>query len=312
MIQFDLKHIGVIDKENQTVAIELFNNIYVNKEKRCTFNILKKQIIGGYGILEYAERFDSNGKKNCIIKHPKDKNFSIYNETVLQYISYITLKKYNLEWMVSEVFDIFKKQSIIYFSMQNIIGCQLHTFLLNSLHPERDFIDCLLQLSIALYYLEKDIHLDHRDLRYANIFVVDEKKKFTCSIDSTIITVDTLFHICLLDFGFACIGKNTTIINASEGIFHTYERCSKPGRDIFQLLCSLWAIEEIRAKMSSEFQTIVDSLFTYNNMNYSNLAKNIKKTDWTYVLTSEDSFTFPPLLPENLIKTLFILKPKYI
>jgi len=310
MIQFDLKDIGVIDKEKQTVALELFNSLYVFKEKRCTFKINETQIIGGYGVLEGAIRIDAHGKSLCIIKHPKDKSFSIYNEAVLQYISYITLKKYGLQWCVAKVYDIFNKQSIIHFSMQYIKGCQLHTFLLKSLTPERDFIYCLLQLSIALYYLSNDIHLDHRDLRYANVFVVAEEKNIHYSIAGLEYTLDTPFHICLLDFGFACIGKNTTIINASEGIFHSSERCSKPGRDIFQLLCSLWSIQEVRYRMSNEFQSTVDSWFTYKDINYSSLAKHIKKADWSYVLTSEPMFTFPPLLPENLIKILNDLKNK--
>jgi hypothetical protein len=64
--------------------------------------------------------------------------------------------------------------------------------------------------------------------------------------------------------------------------------------------------------MSSTFQAVVDSWFSYKDTNYSNLVKNIKKADWSYVLTSEDSFTFLPLVPENLIKTLRSLKNKYI
>jgi hypothetical protein len=310
MIQFDLKHIGVIDKENQTVALELFNTLYVAKEKRCIFKISGKKIIGGYGILECAERIDAIRKTLCIIKHPKDTTFSIYNEAVLQYISYMTLKKYGLEFCIPEVYDIFKKQISIHFSMQYIDGCQLHTFLLKSLTPEKDFISCLLQLSIILYYLTNDLHLDHRDLRYANVFVVAQEKKINTNIEGHIYSFTTSFHICLLDFGFACIGKNTTIINASDGIFHAAERCSKPGRDLFQLLCSLWSIPEVRYRMSNEFQSTVDSWFTYKDINYSNLAKHIKKADWSYVLTSEPSFTFPPLLPENLIKILNDLKNK--
>jgi serine/threonine protein kinase len=310
MIQFDLKDIGVIDKETKTVALELFNTLYMFKEKRCTFKISGKKIIGGYGILERAERVDAHGKTLCIIKHPKDTTFSIYNEAVLQYISYMTLKKYGLEFFIPQVYDIFKKEISIHFSMQYIAGCQLHTFLLKSLTPERDFIYCLLQLSIALYYLSNDIHLDHRDLRYANVFVVAEEKKIHCNIAGLEYSLTSPFHICLLDFGFACIGKNTTIINASEGIFHDAERCSKPGRDLFQLLCSLWSIQEVRYRMSNEFQSTVDSWFTYKDINYSSLAKHIKKADWSYVLTSEPSFTFPPLLPENLIKILNDLKNK--
>ena len=311
MIQFDLKDIGVIDKENQTVATELFNNLYVNKEKRCTFKIGYLQIIGGYGILERAQRIDAHSSKECIIKHAKDSTFSIYNEAVLQHISHSRLKKYNLEWAIAEVYDIFKKQSVVHFSMQYINGSQLHTFLLKSLNPEKDFIDCLLQVSVVLYYLERDLYLDHRDLRYANIFVVSDKRTFNYTSSTETYTFDSDFHICLLDFGFACVGKNRTLINASEEIFHSSEQCFKPGRDLFQLLCSLWSIQEIRNRMSSAFQAVVDSWFSYKDTNYSNLVKNIKKADWSYVLTSEDSFTFLPLVPENLIKTLRSLKHKY-
>ena len=102
--------------------------------------------------------------------------------------------------------------------MDEIKGEFLHTFLKKSTQPEKDFIHCFIQICVALYILQKEINLDHRDLRYANIYIVETPIHFPLKIiNNEPLLYSCNFHICILDFGFACLGHKPTLINAAEG-----------------------------------------------------------------------------------------------
>ena len=85
----------------------------------------------------------------------------------------------------------------------------------------------------------------------------------------------------------------------------------KPGRDIFQLLASIWCIKEIKDRMSSRFSDIINSFYKYNEYDFSTLLKDETKADWSYVITNKNNFIFPPLIPENLLETLYQLKKSF-
>ena len=291
MKEIDLEEIGVKhqiyldDKIFDIPSYSLFlsedihrNIIDYNKNYRCHYiNDNTNEVIGGYGIIYFATRYDKYGVKKCSIKKSIDLSYNVLNESILQNISYNVLKKHKLEYMIPKVFDVFKKDNNIYFSMERIFGEFIHIFLLNSKNPEKDFILCLLQISIILHILEKTINLDHRDLRVTNIFVVNTPKELKFTIDHKTYLYNCDYHICLLDFGFACIGNKPTIINATEEMFNKNERCFKPGRDLFQLLISILSLESIKNRFSYTFYNKLVSLLINKKHNYINLLKSNSK-----------------------------------
>jgi serine/threonine protein kinase len=318
MKEIDLQEIGIkqkvsLDEGKIDLSLipfgDIFGNILDNKKKyRCNFIIEKDEFIGGYGIINFAKRIDRNDvhgntSKKCIIKKSIDISYNVLQEAFLQYISYNILKNYKLEYMVPKVFDIFKKNNNIYFSMERIFGQFIHLFLLNSNNPEKDFIFCFLQISIVLHILEKIINLDHRDLRVTNIYVVNKPTEFNFTINHKTYTYNCDFHICILDFGFACIGLKPTIINATEEIFNINQRCFKPGRDLFQLLISLLSLESIKNKFTDIFYNKISSLLGNNK----NLLSTKYKADLSYIATLDDDFKHEFLLPENFINFLIHL-----
>ena len=279
---------------------------YETKEIRCKIideNI--EHISGGYGIIKYAIRYYNNIQIPCVIKESIDVSFNILNEAILQHLSYTTLKIHKLEYMIPKVYDIYYNTNVC-FSMQRITGEFLHTFLVNSETSEKDFIYCFLQISIVLYILESKLLLDHRDLRVTNVFVVKDPKEIKFTIENKIYTYSCNYHICILDFGFACIGNKPSKINASEALFKKRDKCFKPGRDIFQLLISLLSLDSIKNKFSLEFYNKLASLL-YDKKDYRNLLKSKEKADLSYIAINYDDFTFDSLLPSNFIKVLIHL-----
>lgn len=317
MVGYNLNSLGIdkiFDLSNNNTSyleeylpIELYDGSIVEQSKkiRCKLEFNNKIIYGGYGILHEAIRNDEHGSYKCIIKYAKPTMNSVLTEALLQYISYNTLKRYNIHYMVSKVYDLYKrKDNTIFFSMQKINGINILDFLKESLQPEKDFIDCMIQVSILLYILKNDIYLDHRDLRYTNLFIVNKPTNIHFTYDKEYI-IDTKFHICLLDFGLACIGPNNTTLNAGD-LYNSNEKCLKPGRDIFQIVSSLMCLKEFRDKLNPSFMKIVESWFQYKNTDYSKIAKS--SCHWTYILTSENDFHYDFFVPENFLSYLYDLQ----
>ena len=121
MVIFSLKKIGVdldldISKDEtdlieKNLPVELIDGSIVDmrRQKRCILEFKNRTIIGGYGILQELYRIDEKARVSCYVKYSKEKSLNILNEALLQYISYTTLKKYKIQYMISKVYDIYKR-----------------------------------------------------------------------------------------------------------------------------------------------------------------------------------------------------------
>jgi serine/threonine protein kinase len=318
-LKIDLKLPIFSNFENFIGFEDLFGNLIDKKRrKRCTIKYSSKQIMGGYGIITFAKRIVNSDTENCVVKCLLgNEELNLFKEAFLQYTSYLILKKYNLHLFIPKIYDIFYKLNTIqnkymlHFSMEEIIGVYFHNFLNTSETPEKDFIDSFIQICIALYILQNELNLDHRDLRYANIYIVEKPVHIMLKLVDKNIDYTCNFHICILDFGFACIGHKPTILNAAEGFMQKEERCFKPGRDLFQLLISIWSKRSIRSRMNETFIENINSILCYGEYDYSKITDTSEDSKWPYSLTMDDNFSFVPLLPKNLLIKLIELKNEY-
>uniref|UniRef100_A0A6C0D7P2 Protein kinase domain-containing protein n=1 Tax=viral metagenome TaxID=1070528 RepID=A0A6C0D7P2_9ZZZZ len=312
-IELNFNNLNIDFKEIKNKLLnEDVKGYLINKKNktRCLIEYIKEYYRGGYGKLYLVKR-TTNIKEYCLVKMPIHNDSNLLTEALLQYMSYKVLESLKLEYMLAKIYDIYTKNSIVHFSMELKNGVFFHNFIQESKNPERDFIHCFLQICIALYYLETVICLDHRDLHYTNILLIKKPVNINININNTNYILNSEFHICILDFGFACTGLNKTCINSSEDMFKISDNCMKPGRDIFQLLASVWCIKELRNKMKSSFCDFIDLLFKYDKYDYTSIIKDESKADWSYIITNKNNFSFPPLVSENLLNTLYRLKDTY-
>ena len=194
----DLKQVGInsiLDLSNnhteyllEHISIEQKNGVLIESDsnKRCEIHFKNSFIEGGYGIIHDSHRIINKYMHECYVKYPKKNiNNNLLNEALLQHISYLTLKKYNIQYMIAEVYDIYKRtDNTVLFSMEKKYGKSMIEFILESNKPELDFINCLIQTCIILIILKKELYLDHRDLRYTNIYVVKEKTNIHLQFNS--------------------------------------------------------------------------------------------------------------------------------
>ena len=326
-----IKDLLTIDFHKDIAFENLLGEILnIDRTKRCKIIINKKEspINGGYGFIQFGTRKDINGSiKNIVLKKLlKDKPKNILVEAVLQHVSYTILKKFNLEYMIPKVYEIYRKPDdesssnlptaspkyILHFSMEEIKGDYIHTFIKDSHTPEKDFLICLIQISMVFYLLEKNLYLNHRDLRYSNIYIVKNPKKIQLEINDKTYKTTSNFHVCVLDFGFACVGKEESVVNAGGNFILDETKCMHTGRDLFYLIMSMWCKNDIRNRMNEAFIEDINNLFKTVNKDYIQVMDNHGEDSvWPFIMINHHNFSFPPLSPENLIVSLFDLWHKH-
>lgn len=271
--------------------------------KRCLIEYLPQKIVGGYGLLQFALR---NNEK-VLIKGPLYEGDSFINEGVLQHYCYKMLEKFNLQFAIPKVYDIFLKSESIYLCMEYLETSTFDAFLLKSNSIETDILYSLLQLLIILNLLENKLFFNHRDLRITNVLVLEKPTSYIFNYNNRKYKIKTLFHICLIDFGFACIGKEKTCINGNEKLFSNNVKCLKDGRDIFQLLVSIFSIKEIRNKITDKFKNIILNLLYHPNFPKWKDYFELEESKWTFNFTGNEEFSMKHLMPKYLIQTLIEL-----
>jgi serine/threonine protein kinase len=261
---------------------------------------------GGYGTLIKGERIDCSGmKQTIIIKEPKG-ILHLGSEALIQWYARKALGVYGLETAIPKVFDIFSKQDMVCFTMEFISGCFPYEYLEKSLSPDITFLQIIAQVAILCWILQKEILLDHRDLKANNIYIRKKPIKYEIQMENKIYHLSCGFQVVLLDFGFACLGskKRMSKINIAENALSPFDPCPKFGRDMFHLLTSLWSIPSIRDKMTESTRKEIDSWLVYESIDYSKLVRKYNHTDWVYVLTGMPGFSYLALDSLSLLETI--------
>ena len=286
--------------------------IRVLQKVRCSIHYRHIVNRGGYGKILLANRTDLSGVSSQVcVKAPHTPTFSLCPEALIQWMASSALIRAGVLGAIPLVYDIFQYAGETRFSMSYVNGSSCIDYITSALNPQRAFLEILVQASMLLGFLEETIHLDHRDLKADNIWIRHEPIHYTVSIAKKQWTCSAQFQVVLLDFGFSCLGgKNgDAVVSLSDGILPRIDPCPKEGRDLFQLLSSLWCLPQIRERMSTPLTIDIELLLSYKNKPYIDLVHKTLDVSWVYLLVSDIEFTHPPLHPISLLHMLSIKYP---
>ncbi len=263
---------------------------------------------GGYGLLHRVNRknLETGLSSAAIVKTPKQGAY-LGQEALIQWLAWNTLKRYGIESATPEVYDIFvRNRKEVCFSMEYVKGHFPYSLLAVAANPDLVFFQILAQVSILLGILERDICMDHRDLKANNIYIRERPCHYSVDLSGSRWSLSAPFQVVLLDYGFACLGndKKRSRINLSPENFSATDRCPKEGRDLFHLLTSFWAIPSIRQRMSAANQREIDIWLHQQKKDYSRLAKTTDEQRIFYLITGEESFRYPFLEPVTLLNRI--------
>jgi serine/threonine protein kinase len=284
----------------------------VGNTVRCKITYLALQNRGGYGSIYLAKRRDCSGAvQEVCVKIPHVRDFSLCPEALIQCKVSDALEGSGIRGAVPQVFDLFQYAGETRFSMKFIQGMRSLEYILGSTTPEITLLQVISQIALLLGFLEETLQFDHRDLKADNLWIRPEPIRYRLSLGKKTWTISAPFQVVILDFGFSCLGnaEGIAVVSLSDGILPRLDPCPKEGRDLFQLISSLWSVQQIRSVIGPSLSADIELLLSYRNKSYMNLITKTMEQRWVYILVSDDAFKHPPLHPISLLEFLSIKYP---
>lgn len=251
---------------------------------------------GTFGMVDMFLCEQGGVKKHVAIKRPKHPSINLLTEALFQWKLHNDLKPYGLSFCIPKVNKIFtyKPTNDVWFSMTPYEPNLLSAWCLRNLRRDgKAFAMIILQIALVLEVIEEVLRIDHRDLKVNNMLVIDEPVNINISFKDIKQKFIFPFKIVFLDFGFACLGKEIDIKNEAPIDF-----CPKEGRDMFQILVSIWRIDTLRNILEDVWGSWIRSKIG----KYSSLAEGASDLTWMYAVTDNTEFRAPLCSPRLLIK----------
>lgn len=177
------------------------------------------------------------------------------SEALLHVLAWRIIQRTLTPWAIPRPYEVFGDKvtdstsitsswTNMSFCMSYVSGRTLYSYMHKhwkyntKLENSRALIEIMAQVAYILYYLQKYLRLNHRDMKVNNILIRSRKEPMMLELgDSRILTY---YEITLIDFGFACVGcpsPKPPITAFQAGSWFPFgELCCKKGRDLAQLL----------------------------------------------------------------------------
>jgi serine/threonine protein kinase len=230
--------------------------------------------------------------------------------------------------MIARVCDIYcdpRNGNATVFTMEPFLNIELLSDALEAhdFHI-KDIVSIIAQVALALYILDTQLDMNHRDLKTTNILIeataaaaaVPGSLSGTPSYRECLRSNPLLenikysdhtfsiyggYNVKLVDFGFACTGnRRRSFINAGN-FFPMSDPCPKTGRDIFQLLTTMFLCTRFQTQLESstadaeKLAGLFRRWLKIPNNDYIGFLKTIgsKSIDWVYLMLGSDKFYAP-------------------
>lgn len=252
---------------------------------------------GTFGTVDLFRCIKEDGETVVAIKRPKYPEVDLFIEALFQWRTYRLMDRLHLGFCIPEVYDIFrfKQTGDIWFSMRPYDATLLSNWCLNN---SGKFGELILQIALTLEVVENVLFIDHRDLKVNNILVVDNPVQIRISWKGKAITLNFPFHIVYVDFGYACAKE---LIDVRDGL-PSMDLCPKDGRDIYQILVSLWRIKELRGLLNTKWGAWIRSKIDSTvPQSYLRLVETALDLSWMYSVTDNTGFRAPLCKPAAII-----------
>jgi serine/threonine protein kinase len=278
----------------------------VHGEHLFTLKAVKNLGGGTFGFVDMFEKVYANGEKVCVaMKRSRAAPLDLLSEALFQWSLHDEMKAYGLSSCIPKVFDVFlyKPTGDVWFTMECFTPqllsqwCSKHLSKDNKLFPL-----LLLQIALVLEVFQKELKIDHRDLKVNNILVLDEPVTIDIQWEGKQQTIRFPFRVVVVDFGWACIQR---LLDLREGDgLPPLDPCPKEGRDIFQVLVSIWSREDLRGLLGAFWGGWIRERIRSAGPSYPfvNLTETRKDLDWMYPETDRSDFQAPLCAPKQIIQ----------
>ena len=260
---------------------------------------------GKFGVVYHVYREKQQEAGYCFLKTTPNHPSVLLLEGLLQSVAHAILKWYGFPNAVPRVLDIVKHPDYgIVLGLERTPGAQLLADYFKSqvqwgspsIQNDHIVFSVLAQVATYLAILESTVGMNHRDLTGTNVLMVLPTQAIhqTVRVGAFEWTIHASQQAILIDFGFACIGKQNgqTVLSAGE-LMPQMDFCPKEGRDLFLFCASLWNVPIFRKSLTPTGQRLFETWL--RDTSSTNWAKWLATSSQTnlmgmYLLTSAEHF----------------------
>ena len=269
----------------------------------CKFEPIKTLGSGTFGYVDAFFRKTPSNSTVVAIKRPKFPQMKLLTEAKFQESLHNNLIPFGLEKCVPKVIDIFRylQTGDIWFTMSAYEPNLLSEWCIRVLKGDNKIILLLLlQIALILEVFETELKIDHRDLKINNMIIVEEPYTIEITWNGVERVLVFPFYIVIVDFGFAC----SSHVDVKRDGLPPLDACPKEGRDLFQVLVSLWNIKNLREHLSPSIAKWICDRITkiVPIVPCIRLAESSRDLDWMYSLTDDKNFRAPLCAPRKIIQ----------
>ncbi len=257
----------------------------------------------------YRETPESQGY--CFVKFSPGHSLSLYHEGLIQAASAAALQSYGFSHCIPHVLEFIHHPKLgLGLCLERISGTAiLSDFLQSNLNwkvacVENDLtiLSILSQLSLYLLILQRELGLQHGDLKSTNILLVRPTELFsrTLTIDGNTFAYRGSLEAILIDFGFSSV--------------HAAQTPQDMSRDIFFFLSTLWNLPEFRKSVTPKLASAVTRWLHDGQKSWARWLEvttdeNLKGM---YLLSASEQFRNTRCQPISVLKDIQMLYPQLI
>lgn len=287
---------------NQTVYIDIPKNKLI-----CTKNVAH----GKFGYIDLASYESDDKQLNVYVKRPIISGKSLLYEACIQKLVGENLTHIGFPTGAPNVLRIFKlRDNSVCFAMEEITGATTLDKFLDSIPISQIssvIVDCLLQLSAMVWYLDTTLGINHRDLKPSNFLITEhEPKTRILQIETEIFEIESKYSLTFIDFGFSCLGSTETQISdiSLSTVYSKADPCPKEGRDMYLFLAFLFI--DFYSKLPKKLFNLFESWLNIPGSNIIGFMKKDKESSkkWIYFIAGNEHIKKFNSLPSKIVKDL--------
>jgi serine/threonine protein kinase len=287
---------------NQALYIDL-----PNKKLSCVKNVAH----GKFGYIDRASYKTSSKQVDAYVKRPILPGKSLLYEACIQKLVGENLTNIGFPTGAPQVLSIFRLiDNSICFAMEEIAGATTLNRYLESISPSlisSVIIDCLLQLSAMIWYLDSALGINHRDLKPSNFLITEHApKQRIIQIENEILEIESTTSLTFIDFGFSCLGSTESHVSeiSLSTVYSKIDPCPKEGRDMFLFLAFLYI--DFHSKLPQKLNDLFESWLQAPGSNLCSFLRRDKAyaTKWLYFMAGNESIKRFITCPYKIVKDL--------
>jgi len=310
-VQGCLKNSDWLNSISMSCTQSIFNqSVYIDTPSEklvCVKNVAH----GKFGYIDSATYNKLSKNVDVYVKRPIIPGKSLLYEACIQKLVGENLTYIGFPTGAPQVHRIFRlRDNSICFAMEQLTkAITLDKYLesVDSSQITKIIVECLLQLSAMVWYLDTSLGINHRDLKPSNFLITEhEPKQRILQIENEIFEIESKYSLTFIDFGFSCLGSTETHISdiSLSTVYSKEDPCPKEGRDMDLFIAFLFV--DFSDRLPQKLLNLFESWLHIPGSNIVGFLRKNKELSkkWIYFMAGNEKIKSFNSSPCRIVKDL--------